>query len=413
MQMLVDITGAKEQEHTKLKNVFLSGDWIPLNLPERVRRMFGNDINIVSMGGATEASIWSNYYSIKKVNEKWKSIPYGYPMDNQQMYVLDKSGQICPVGVVGDICIGGVGLAREYLGDKKLTEERFYYHSWLQQRIYLTGDQGMYHEDGSIEFMGRLDSQVKINGFRVELGEIESTALKYPTIMIAIAVYRKEKNRIELFYKSKQHISTEQIRGYLQEKVPSYMLPGAYLEIEKVPINLNGKVDRSKLPEIKDENIFDYEKEDLQGTEKYVRELFQTVIGITELSRNSDFFRSGGDSLKAVQLLYKIKEKLKVSIQLTDIFRNPTIEGIATVIEEKRNKENEVCHEKITEYMMLSEAQRGIWFQAKSAQQKNMSHIFTLSGSFTLPANLFELEKFEDDNDDWIPQKPADPVMGM
>lgn len=395
MQMLVDITGAKEQEHTKLKNVFLSGDWIPLNLPERVRRMFGNDINIVSMGGATEASIWSNYYSIKKVNEKWKSIPYGYPMDNQQMYVLDKSGQICPVGVVGDICIGGVGLAREYLGDKKLTEERFYYHSWLQQRIYLTGDQGMYHEDGSIEFMGRLDSQVKINGFRVELGEIESAALKYPTIMIAIAVYRKEKNRIELFYKSKQHISTEQIRGYLQEKVPSYMLPGAYLEIEKVPINLNGKVDRSKLPEIKDENIFDYEKEDLQGTEKYVRELFQTVIGITELSRNSDFFRSGGDSLKAVQLLYKIKEKLKVSIQLTDIFRNPTIEGIATVIEEKRNKENEVCHEKITEYMMLSEAQRGIWFQAKSAQQKNMSHIFTLSGSFTLPANLFELEKFE------------------
>ncbi|MEO0686282.1 MAG: amino acid adenylation domain-containing protein, partial [Cyanobacteria bacterium J06649_11] len=195
MQLLVEHLESVEKKADSLRLVLMSGDWIPLNLPERIWNRFNNRENtenteIISLGGATEASIWSIAYPIKEINPDWKSIPYGYPLTNQQFYVLNEAMEPCPIWVTGQLYIGGIGLAQGYLNQPQLTAEKFIQTSppspllikerGVRQdgvRLYKTGDLGRYLPDGSIEFLGREDFQVKVNGYRIELGEIETVLL--------------------------------------------------------------------------------------------------------------------------------------------------------------------------------------------------------------------------------------------
>ena len=172
MGMLVEYVQG-QAEYESLRLVMLSGDWIPINLPEKIKA-FGNDIKVVSLGGATEASIWSILYNIENIEKGLSSIPYGKSMNNQSVYVLNDRFDIRPIGVPGEIYIGGLGLAKGYLGDEQKTRESFIVHPVTGQRLYRTGDFGRYMNDGNIEFLGRRDMQIKIGGFRIELGEIES-----------------------------------------------------------------------------------------------------------------------------------------------------------------------------------------------------------------------------------------------
>ena len=157
-----------------LRLVMLSGDWIPLELPDRIHSCF-ETAEVISLGGATEASIWSIYYPVKEVKKEWKSIPYGYPLANQKIYVLDARRKECPIGVEGDIFIGGIGLSDGYMGEKELTDKAYIMHP-VYGRIYCTGDRGMFSPEGYVIFLGRKDDQVKIHGYRIELGEIENAA---------------------------------------------------------------------------------------------------------------------------------------------------------------------------------------------------------------------------------------------
>ena len=157
-----------------LRLVMMSGDWVPVSLPGRIRNLFQN-VEIVALGGATEGSIWSNHFEIPEVvPEDWKSIPYGKPLANQKYYILDQNMEDCPDWVPGTLYIAGDGVAQGYLNDKEKTEEKFVVLDRTGERLYCTGDMGRYWNDGNIEFLGRLDNQVKINGYRVELGEIEA-----------------------------------------------------------------------------------------------------------------------------------------------------------------------------------------------------------------------------------------------
>jgi amino acid adenylation domain-containing protein len=175
MQMLVEHAG-EDNQTLALKQVLLSGDWIPVSLPDKIKEL-SPGVNVISLGGATEASIWSIYYPIDKVDSTWKSIPYGKPLSNQRFYVLKADMTPCPEWVPGDLYIGGIGLAQGYWKDDKKTSSSFVIHPTTGQRLYKTGDLGRYLPDGNIEFLGREDFQVKIQGHRIELGEIE-TALK-------------------------------------------------------------------------------------------------------------------------------------------------------------------------------------------------------------------------------------------
>jgi len=188
LQMMADfLSTAPGPGISSLRLALLSGDWIPVSLPDRIRR-FVPDLALISLGGATEGSIWSICYPIGAVGEQWRSIPYGKPLSNQQMYVLGRRWQVCPDGVIGEIYIGGAGVADGYLGDPVRTAERFVRHPRTGERLYRTGDLGRYLPDGNIEFLGRADNQVKIRGHRIELAEVEAALAADPQVANAAVI---------------------------------------------------------------------------------------------------------------------------------------------------------------------------------------------------------------------------------
>ncbi|MCT7982347.1 amino acid adenylation domain-containing protein [Laspinema sp. A4] len=192
IQMLIDATlGQPDPLPASLRVVLLSGDWIPLSLPEQIKALVSG-VQVIGLGGATEASIWSILYPIKTIDPSWKSIPYGQAMRNQRFYVLDETLQPCPEGVPGQLYIGGVGLARCYWRDEAKTQSRFITHPQTSERLYCTGDLGSYRSDGNIEFIGRIDNQVKIRGFRIELGEVEAVLNQHPDVRQAVVIDRED-----------------------------------------------------------------------------------------------------------------------------------------------------------------------------------------------------------------------------
>ncbi|BAZ70240.1 peptide synthetase [Fischerella sp. NIES-4106] len=206
MQMLVEYLANQPQRPPSLRLALLSGDWLPLNLPNQIQKLWSN-IQVVSLGGATEASIWSIYYPITQVDPNWKSIPYGKPLDHQQVYVLNHNLQQTPVWVTGQLYIGGIGLAKGYWKDAEKTNASFITHPVSKEKLYKTGDLGRYLPDGNIEFLGREDFQVKINGYRIELGEIEATLKQHPTVKEAVVTTVEQTQQLVAYIVSEHHIT--------------------------------------------------------------------------------------------------------------------------------------------------------------------------------------------------------------
>ncbi len=226
MAMLVEYLGATPLD-APLGLVMLSGDWIPLELPERIRALFPN-ARRYSLGGATEASIWSNHFPIERIEPQWKSIPYGVPLTNQYFRILNARLDDCPDWVPGQLCIGGVGVALGYWRDEERTNAQFFTHPRSGERLYNTGDLGRYLPDGNIEFLGREDFQVKISGYRIELGEIESQLLRHPAVasgvVAAVGASRSDKQLVA-YYVPTEAARTAQRRqsedlAYMPEAAP-------------------------------------------------------------------------------------------------------------------------------------------------------------------------------------------------
>ncbi|WP_196453037.1 non-ribosomal peptide synthetase [Planomonospora sp. ID82291] len=238
---------------SSLRLVLLSADWIPVTLPDRLRAL-APQAEVVSLGGATEASIWSICHPIDAVDPAWPSIPYGRALRGQSFQVLDPQGRPCPVGVPGELHIGGGGLARGYVGDPVQTAERFIVHPVLRRRLYRTGDLGRWRHDGTIEFLGRLDRQVKIRGHRIELGEIESTLDRLPSVRQAVARAvpgPDDRPRLVCYHVPADPGSPpadDALIEALRENLPSFMVPNRFLVMDAFPITANGKIDYAALP---------------------------------------------------------------------------------------------------------------------------------------------------------------------
>lgn len=225
MEVLVSIGNTVKTKPDSLGLVMLSGDWIPVGLPAMIHKLSENAV-IYSLGGATEASIWSIYHKITEADTKRVSIPYGKPLANQQFYILDSEMEEVPDGIVGDIYIAGRGLAMEYYGDKELTDSKFIFHKGLNKRIYKTGDLGRYDSEGVIEFIGRADSQIKLHGHRIELGEIESAVNSHADISSSAAVITGEKKRDKkLFAFAVPEKREKKDYEYLSDALESYLDP--------------------------------------------------------------------------------------------------------------------------------------------------------------------------------------------
>jgi amino acid adenylation domain-containing protein len=343
-EMLVDHLEGRADGPDALRLVWLSGDWIPVALPDRARARWP-DAEIISMGGATEGSIWSILYPIGAVDPAWQSIPYGRPLRNQRMLVLDHRLRDRPVGVPGDIYIGGLGVARGYWRDPEKTNRSFVRHPETGQRLYRTGDMGRWMSGAQIEFLGREDGQVKVGGVRIELGEIEHALGDHPAVRLCVVVARHlaaavstdasaaSQRRLVAYVVPVEgrEVTEASLRRWLEEKLPRAMIPTRIVLLTHLPLSANGKVDVNALALPTQPSR---PAGPVSERERRVRRLWADTLGIAEESLGTDdnFFDVGGSSQLLVQLEHGLSQEAGRDLSLLRLFENPTIAGMARLV---------------------------------------------------------------------------------
>jgi amino acid adenylation domain-containing protein len=326
-----------------LRRVFLSGDWVPLSMPDLIRRSFPQ-ASVIALGGATEATVWSNAYRVGEVDPEWPSIPYGRPMQNARYYVLDERLRPCPVEVAGDLYIAGDCLALGYYGDEELTRAKFLADPFAPgERMYATGDRARLLPDGNFEFLGRLDEQVKIRGYRVELGDVNAAVARHPGVAdsVVVATPGREERQLVLAYTCRTDpLSPEELRARLAEQLPDYMVPSFLVPLDVLPTTANGKVDRDAVlalamaPDDASEGPGPGEAGDPLSA--LLVEAWQTVLGAPAPATEANFFALGGDSLRAARLVAFIRESVDAEISVVDVFEQPTFGGLLDVLQAVR-----------------------------------------------------------------------------
>lgn len=335
MQMLVDShTGP---DAAPLRGVLLSGDFIPLDLPERVRRIHG-ECRVLALGGATEASIWSNYFEVGARDPSWASIPYGKGLPNQQLLVLDSALRETPDFARGRIFIGGRGLAVGYWNDPERTAAKFITHPETHERLYDTGDAGLYLPDGNVAILGRNDKQVKIRGHRVELGEIESNIARLAGVKQAAVLLTSGaglQRRLVAWIETREGavVSAAGVETHLRERLPPYMVPQHVLLVERLPLNTNGKLDHKALiAEFEATRTGTESVSPRDETESALLAAWSEVIPGVEMGVTDNFFDLGGDSVLATQLARAINERLPAfALEMHELFECLTIEALANL----------------------------------------------------------------------------------
>ncbi|KMJ47087.1 peptide/polyketide synthetase [Xenorhabdus khoisanae] len=325
-----------------LRWILMSGDWIPTNLPEKLHAIHPA-LNLLSLGGATEASIWSIAYPIVQVDPNWRSIPYGKPLANQTFYVLNSALSPCPVWVTGELYIGGQGLALGYWADSEKTEQAFITHPKTGERLYRTGDLGRWRPDGNIEFLGRNDHQVKIRGYRIELGEIEHRLCEHPDIQQALVfAHTASTGALQLVaglrLTDEAPVSTALLPvlpHWLQQTLPVWMCPQRFIILDTIPVSDNGKIDRRTLISLVEEaqEVNSTPSDILSATGKVVLSLWESVLEQQGINVHESFFTLGGDSLAAVRLMVKINQTFNRQYPLSLLQTYDTVHSLAEFIE--------------------------------------------------------------------------------
>ncbi|MER5218731.1 amino acid adenylation domain-containing protein, partial [Streptomyces sp. NPDC002838] len=318
-----------------LRMAMLSGDWIPLSLPERAWRTFPG-IRLLSLGGATEASIWSIHHPITQVDPAWASIPYGTALANQTMHVLDSRLRTRPPYATGGIYIGGLGTALGYWKDDEKTAQSFIVHPHTGERLYRTGDLGRFWPDGTIEFLGREDQQVKINGYRIELGEIDAALTAHPNVTAAVTVTDttgQGGKRLVSYLTPDTAVDTAELRAWLRTKLPSYMVPPVLIALEEIPLSSNGKVDRKALPTPSRTQTTTAYTPPATAVEHSLVRVWSDLLNPSEpLSTSANLFELGADSLLALRAT-AAADGQGLRLQLADVFAHPTITRQALAIQ--------------------------------------------------------------------------------
>jgi aspartate racemase len=293
--------------------------------------------------GPTENTTFTACCDLSSINKFESSVPIGRPVANTRVYILDLHMQPTPIGIKGELYTGGDGLGRGYLGRSELTAERFIpnpYGDTPGESLYKTGDIARYLADGNIEFLGRIDQQVKIRGFRIELGEIESTLTRHPGIKESAVLVQKNGSKTEqltayVVFKNKREPGRSELRGYLQERLPAYMVPSVFVELESLPLTPNGKIDRRVLPAPGNDRAgLEYPPAAPRTpTEKILVETWSQVLAVEQVGIFDDFFDLGGHSLLAMQLVLRISDAVGINIPMNKILEIPYIAGLADYIE--------------------------------------------------------------------------------
>ncbi|MEV3965519.1 long-chain-fatty-acid--CoA ligase [Nocardia sp. NPDC050193] len=351
-----------------LRLMLLSGDWIPLTLPQRLHTMLP-ELRVISLGGATEASIWSIYYPIDRVDPAWRSIPYGRALRDQFFLVLDENGDPCPIGVPGELHIGGAGLARGYVGDEQQTAHRFFRHPVLGERLYRTGDLGRWCPDGAIEFLGRVDRQLKVLGHRIEPGEVEAVLTALPQIRQCLAVGHRSKDQqvrlVAYLVGRSAPLDLETVTAHARAQLPAYMVPTRWVVLDEMPLTSNGKIDHAALPDpfsgqsvTGSDRAFGRSSADtaeipappaaalplprpdlrpLTEDEQWVAALWSELLEVPITDPGADFFSLGGHSVLATRMLFRVRTDGYTEIGLREVATHSTVAEFAGLLSGHRS----------------------------------------------------------------------------
>jgi amino acid adenylation domain-containing protein len=308
-------------------------------------RQHAPQIRLINEYGPTETVVGCVVYEVRPSDPDEGSVPIGRPISNTRIYLLDEGLQPVPVGVAGEIHIGGAGVARGYLNRPELTAERFIASPFVAgDRLYKTGDLGRYLADGNIEFLGRNDFQVKIRGYRIELGEIEARLSSYPGVREAVVLAREDAAGdkrlaayiVQLDPQESGAPRIEELREFLRQKLPEHMVPSSFVTLEKLPLTSNGKIDRRALP-APDERAYATPTSEapVGPVETTIAEIWVQVLGIDRIGRHDNFFALGGHSLLAVRLLVAVNKSFGRQLPLRTIYDSPTVAGLASLLDSK------------------------------------------------------------------------------
>ncbi|HJQ02913.1 MAG TPA: amino acid adenylation domain-containing protein [Jatrophihabitans sp.] len=340
MELLVTEAVAAGVTLPDLRVVLLSGDWVPTDLPARVRAVAPGAM-VISLGGATEASIWSIAHPVEDADQHRPSIPYGRPMANQTWHVLDAQGRDSPIWTAGDLFIGGVGLAAGYLADPDRTAAAFVTHPRTGERLYRTGDRGRYLPSGEIEFLGRSDLQVKVQGFRVEPGEIEHALAEHPDVDRAAVVARRAAGGRQLaaFVTARPGtiLDPASLLEHLAGRLPGYLVPSHLEVLPRLPLSATGKVDRvalETLPGAAADNRAPGRYVPPRGRlEELLVAAWQEILSVDRVGVTDDFFQLGGQSFAALRLVSTLRERLGRPVPLGALLEARTVANLARWLE--------------------------------------------------------------------------------
>ncbi|QLE43120.1 amino acid adenylation domain-containing protein [Nostoc sp. C052] len=323
-----------------LKRVFCSGEALPVDLQERFFEPMGCELH--NLYGPTEAAIDVTFWQCQR-ESNLKSVPIGRAIANTQLYILDSHLQPVPLGAIGELYIGGIGVAKGYLNRPDLTAERFISHPFNEgEKLYKTGDLARYLHDGNIEYIGRIDHQVKIRGFRIELGEIEALLAQHPTIQQTVVIARVdhlENQRLVAYIvpHPEQTPNIDELRHFLKQQLPEYMVPSAFVLLDTLPLTPNGKIDRRALPapdstRLDSENTYVAPRDEL---ELQLTKIWEQILGVQPIGVRDNFFELGGHSILAVKLFWQIEKTFSKNLPLAILFQSSTVEALAKIISQE------------------------------------------------------------------------------
>lgn len=321
--------------------------------PELARR-WGRHLNYINAYGPTESTICATVWKTGDPSDSstgtkldlLTSVPIGKPILNSEIYIVNDELHLLPIGYMGEMCIGGVSLALGYLGREQLTAERFVANPFLPGEImYKTGDYAKWLADGNIEFAGRIDHQVKIRGFRIETGEIEAQLLQHPDVNEAYVMSKRDSDGeacLCAYVTPSIGNVAEELKGWLADRLPAYMLPQYYISLDKLPLTANGKIHTEALPEPTgndSEGLDVAEDQRATATERKLAELWKLTLGTERVSLDDHFFNRGGHSLKAAKLITDIYQHFQIQLSLRKLMEDPTLRGMAESIEQSLENE--------------------------------------------------------------------------
>ncbi|MBB6716467.1 non-ribosomal peptide synthetase [Clostridium gasigenes] len=322
-----------------IKKIIVGGEALKGNLAKEISNIFGSKVDIINEYGPTEATVGCIVHKYDYTKKYDNTVFIGKPINNFHIYIVDMKNNIVPIGVIGEICVSGNGLARGYLNNEKLTEEKFVNNPYeTGEKMYKTGDLARWLPDGNIECLRRIDDQVKVRGFRIELGEVDNAIRKIDDVSDVAVIVRENKigeNEINAYIISKNPSIVKTVREELERYLPEYMVPGKMMKIDAFPLTSNGKLDKKALTEIKEVNEITYAIA-TNPLEEEIVDLWKTMLDIDIIGIDDNFLEVGGHSLIATKMVYKINQIYNIDLSLVEFLTiGLTVRTLSSLIEEK------------------------------------------------------------------------------